>query len=65
MRVIVTVTITLKNKNNNYNNNLINYLINKNKINKINNLKNKVNVTVTLSCVLLLHYLFRNLSFRI
>jgi ABC-type lipopolysaccharide export system ATPase subunit len=50
----VTVTLTIINKNNNYNNNLINNILNKY---KINNIKNKVNVTVTLSCVLLLHYL--------
>ena len=43
------VTVTLSTKNNKLNNN-------NNKIN--NNLKNEVNVTVTLSCVLLLHYLF-------
>jgi hypothetical protein len=57
--VIVTVTITSKNKKNNYNNNLINYLIIKN---KIKNIKNKVIVTVTLSCVLLLHYLFPSIN---
>jgi len=45
------VTVTLSTKNNN--------LINNNKINNFNN-KNKVNVTVTISCVLLLHYLFRS-----
>jgi hypothetical protein len=40
-------------------------IINKNKINKINNnnnkLKNQVNITVTISCLLLLHYLFSTL----
>ena len=47
VRVIVTVTLSLKN------------IINNNNNNKINNLKkNEVNVTVTLSCVLVLHYLF-------
>ena len=46
------VTVTLSTKNNKLNNNNNN----NNKIN--NNLKNEVNVTVTLSCVLLLHYLF-------
>jgi hypothetical protein len=54
LRDNVTVTLTIINKNNNYNNNLINNILNKY---KINNIKNKVNVTVTLSCVLLLHYL--------
>ena len=44
------VTVTLSTKNNNLINN------NNNNNNKIN--KNEVNVTVTLSCVLLLHYLF-------
>ena len=48
----VTVTLSLRNKINNNNDNLIN-----NNNNKINN-KNKVSVTVTLSCMLLLHYLF-------
>jgi hypothetical protein len=53
----VTVTLTLKNKNkiNKINNNLIN---NNNNNNNNNNKENTVNVTVTLSCVLLLHYLF-------
>ena len=48
-----SVTVTLSTKNNKLNNN-------NNNNNKINNLKNKVNVTVTLSCVLLLHYLFHS-----
>ena len=52
MRDNVTVTLSTKN------NNLINNNNNNNKINNFNN-KNKVNVTVTISCVLLLHYLFR------
>ena len=45
MRDNVTVTLSTKNK--------IIIINNNNKINK-----NEVNVTVTLSCVLLLHYLF-------
>jgi hypothetical protein len=40
------VTVTLSTKNNKINNNN-------------NNNKNGVNVTLTISCVLLLHYLFR------
>lgn len=49
--VLDIVTVTLSPKNNN--------LINNNNNNKINNLKSEVNVTVTISCVLLLHYLFK------
>ncbi len=46
----VTVTLSVKNKINNNNNN--------NKYNKYNNIKNRVIVTVTLTCVLSLRYLF-------
>ena len=53
VRDIVTVTLSLKN------NNLINNNNNNNKINNILN-ENEVNVTVTISCVLLLHYLLVN-----
>ena len=47
MSVNVTVTLNIKNSK-----------INKIKNNNIYFNKNEVNVTVTISCVLLLHYLF-------
>ena len=50
------VIIVLENKNHNNNNN--------NNNNKINNLKKEVNFTVTLSCMLVLHYIFEFLRWE-